>query len=48
MWYFCTVITYDVMFFPQLERDRRQQQEGPEFLRVKARLRKTTVLDLGE
>lgn len=42
---------HDFMFFlnaPQLEGERRQQQEGPEFLRVRERLRKTTVLDLGE
>ncbi|XP_056887011.1 actin-associated protein FAM107A isoform X1 [Takifugu flavidus] len=31
-----------------LEGERRQQQEGPEFLRVRERLRKIPVLDLGE
>ncbi|XP_044032696.1 actin-associated protein FAM107A isoform X2 [Siniperca chuatsi] len=32
----------------ELERDQGQQREGPEFLRVKERLRRTAVLDSGE
>lgn len=32
---------------PQLERDRGQQREGPQFLRVKERLRRTAVLEDG-
>ncbi|KAM9361294.1 actin-associated protein FAM107A [Symphorus nematophorus] len=32
----------------KLERDKGQQREGPEFLRVKERLRRTAVLDAGE
>ncbi|XP_032370545.1 actin-associated protein FAM107A isoform X1 [Etheostoma spectabile] len=31
----------------KLEREKGQQREGPEFLRVKERLRRTTVLDVG-
>lgn len=38
----------NVFITPQLERDKGQQQEGPEVLRVKERLRRTTVLDSGE
>lgn len=34
--------------FSQLERDKGQQREGPEFLRVKERLRRTAVMDAGE
>ncbi|XP_027135676.1 protein FAM107B [Larimichthys crocea] len=32
----------------KLERDKGQQREGPEFLRVKERLRRTAVMDAGE
>uniref|UniRef100_UPI0037E7E6FB protein FAM107B n=1 Tax=Semicossyphus pulcher TaxID=241346 RepID=UPI0037E7E6FB len=32
----------------KLERDKERQQEGPEFLQVKERLRRTAVLDAGE
>ncbi|XP_076615601.1 protein FAM107B [Chaetodon auriga] len=32
----------------KLERDEGQQREGPEFLRVKERLRRTAVMDAGE
>ncbi|KAM3877722.1 actin-associated protein FAM107A [Diretmus argenteus] len=32
----------------KLEREKGQQQEEPEFLRVKERLKRTTMLDVGE
>lgn len=48
----CHYAWFNVFFLniyaPQLEGERRQQPEGPEFLRVRERLRKIPVLDLGE
>lgn len=44
---FVKYVAESVVIPPQLERDTVQQPDGPEFLQVKERLRRTAVLDTG-